>query len=188
MGSTPTSCERELLVGERTRFLVPVKQSKTLGGPASPRNAAWIVQWDEPNGLANLKQLRDPRLRASGLDAESAAVEPKPDEVDLVDRELLWKITLVDNSRRRFRVPLLQERMRQEPDVVRPGDQHAVRHAEIDRLPQIRDRRSKIAAIRLTLAAPQQHERDVEDVPAPAGLSDRLVEDGHGFVEQPRPG
>ncbi len=47
--------------------------------------------------------------------------------------------------------------------------------AEIDRLPQIRDRRSKIAAIRLTLAAPHQHEREVEDVSAAASLG-RVVE------------
>ena len=114
--------------------------------------------------------------------------EPKPDEVDLVERELLREVTLVDDSRRLVRVPLLQQRMRQEPDGVRPGDEHAVRDAEIDRLPQIRDRRSKIAATRLTVAAPHQHERDVEDVAAPASLSDRLVEDGNRFVEQPRPG
>jgi hypothetical protein len=52
-----------------------------------------------------------------------------------------------------------------------------VRDAEIDRLPQIGDRRPKIAAMRLMLAAPHQQERDVEDVPAPACLSHRLVED-----------
>ena len=108
--------------------------------------------------------------------------------MDLVERELLWEVTLVDHSRRLVRLPLLQQRLRQEPDVVRPGDEHAVRDAEIDRLPQIRDRCSKIAAIRLPLAAPHQHERDVEDVAAPASLSDRLVEDGNRFVERPRLG
>jgi hypothetical protein len=57
-----------------------------------------------------------------------------------------------------------------------------VRDGEIDRLAQIRGRCSKIATMCLTLAAPQQQERDVEDVPAPAGPSDRLREqrgDGH---------
>jgi hypothetical protein len=63
-----------------------------------------------------------------------------------------------------------------------------VRDTEIERLPQIRNRCSKIAAIRLRHAAPHQHVRDVEDVAAPAGLSDRLVEDGNSFVEQTRPG
>jgi hypothetical protein len=110
------------------------------------------------------------------------------DEVELVERELFGEVTLVDDSRRLVRVPLLQQNMRQGPDDVRPGDEHTVRDAEIDRLPQIRDRRPKIAAMRLTLAAPHQHERDVEDVPAPARLSDRLVEDGNRLVEQPRPG
>jgi hypothetical protein len=63
-----------------------------------------------------------------------------------------------------------------------------VRDAEIERLPQIRDRRSKIAATGLTVAAPRQHERDVEDVAAPASLRDRPVEDGNRFVEQTRLG
>ena len=188
MRVTPTSSERELLVGERTRFVVSVEKSKAFGGPAAPGHAAWIVEGDEPSGLADLEQLLDSPLGASGLDAQTAAAEPKPDEVDLVERELLREVTLVDDSRRLVRLPLLQQRMRQEPDVVRPGDEHAVRDAEIDRLPQIRDRRSKIAAMRLTLAAPHQHERDVEDVAAPASLSDRLVEDGNRLVEQPRPG
>ena len=187
MRVTPPSSERELLLGERTRFLVPVEESKAFGGPAAPGHAAWIVVGEKPSGLANLEQLLDSPLGASGLDAQTAADEPKPDEVDLIDWELLWEVTLVDNSRRLVRVPLLQQRMRQEPDVVRPGDEHAVRDAEIDRLPQIRDRGSKIAAIRLRLAAPHQQERDVEDVAAPASLSDRLVEDGNRFVEQPRP-
>ena len=106
----------------------------------------------------------------------------------LAERELLREVTLVDDSRRLVPIALLQERLRQEPDVVRPGDEHAVRDAEIERLPQIRDRRAKIAATGLTPAAPHQHERDVEDVAAPASLSDRLVEDGNRFVEQPRPG
>jgi hypothetical protein len=142
---------------------------------------------EQPSGLANLEQLLDPPLGASGLDPQTAADEPKPDEVDLIDRELLWEVTLVDDPRRLGLVTLLQQRMRQEPDVVRPGDEHAVGHAEIDRLPQIRDRGSKIAAIRLRLAAPHQHECDVEDIAAPASLSDCLVEDGNRFVEQPRP-
>ena len=110
------------------------------------------------------------------------------DEVELVERELLGEITLVDDSRRLVHLPLLQQRMRQGPDRVRPGDEHAVRDAEIDRLPQIRDRRSKIAAMGLTLAAPHQHERDVEDVAAPARLCDCMVEDGNRLVGQPRPG
>ena len=67
--------------------------------------------------------------------------------MDLLDGELLWEVALVDHSRRLVRFPLLQQRMRQEPDVVRPGDEHAVRDAEIDSLAQIRDRCSKIAAI-----------------------------------------
>ena len=106
----------------------------------------------------------------------------------LVERELLWKVTLVDDSRRLVRLPLLQQRMRQEPDVVRPGDAHAVRDAEIERFPQIGDRGSKIAAIRLAFAAPHRHERDVEDVSATTSLRDCLVEDGKRLVEQTRPG
>ena len=115
-----------------------------------PGHAAWIVERDEPNGLADLEQLLDSPLGASGLDAQMAAVEPKPGEVELVERELLREVTLVDDSRGFVRVALLQERMRQEPDVVRRGDEHAVRDAEIDRLAQIRDRCSKIAPMRLT--------------------------------------
>ena len=153
------------------------------GEPAAPRHVAGSVAGDQPHGLANLEQLLDSPLGASGLDAQTAAVEPKPDEVELVERELLWEAALVDHLRRLVRLPLLQQRIRQEPDVVRPGDEHAVRDAEIDRLPQIRDRRSKIAAIRVTFPAPQQHERDVEDVPAPPSLSDRLVEEGDRFIE-----
>jgi hypothetical protein len=174
---TPASSERELLFGECTRFVVSVEESKASGGPAAPRHAAWIVVGEQPSGLADLEQLLDSPLGASGLDAQTAAAEPKMDEVKLVDRELLGEGTLVDHSRRLVRVPLFQQRMRQGPDGVRPGDEHAVGDAQIERLPQIRDRRSKIAAIRLTLAAPHQHERDVEDVAAPASLSDGLVED-----------
>ena len=185
---TPPSSERELLVGERTRFVVSVEKSKAFGGPAAPGHAAWIVEGDQPNGLADLEQLLDSPLGASGLDAQTAAVEPKPGEVELVERELLGEVTLVDDSRRLVRVPLAPAAHAPGPDVVRPGDEHAVRDAEIDRLPQIRDRRSKIAAMRLTAAAPHQDERDVEDVAAPASLSDRLVEDGNRLVEQPRPG
>ena len=58
---------------------------------------------------------------------------------------------------------------------------------QIERFLQIGDRGSKIAAIRLTFAAPHRHERDV-DVSAPASLRDCLVEDGKRLVEQTRPG
>jgi hypothetical protein len=187
MRVTPASSERELLIGERTRFVVPVETPKAFGGQATPRHAAWIVEADEPSGLADLEQLLDSLLGASGLDAQTAAVEPKVHRVDLVERELLREVTLVDHARRLVGVPLLEQRLRQEPDVVGPGDEQAVRDAEIERLPQIRDRSSKIAVIRLPPAAPQQHERDVEDVTAPASLSDRLVEDRNRLVEQPRP-
>jgi hypothetical protein len=114
-------------------------------------------------------------------------VEPKPDKVDLVERELLGEATPVDDSRCLVRVALLQQRLRQEADVVRPVEQPAVRDGEFDRLPQIGDRGAKVAAIRLALAAPDQQVREVEDVPAPVGLGDRLVEDGNRFVEHPRP-
>ena len=77
--------------------------------------------------------------------------------------------------------------MRQEADDVRPGHTRAVRGGELDRLPEIGDRGAKIATIGLALAAPEQQVREVEDVPAPVGLRDRLVEDGNRFVEQPRP-
>jgi hypothetical protein len=56
------------------------------------------------------------------------------------DREFFREAGLLDDSRRFVRLPLQQQRMRQVPDVVRPGDEHAVRDAEIGRLPQIRDR------------------------------------------------
>ena len=82
MRVTPTSSERELFVCERTRFLVSVEQSEAFGGPAAPRHAAWIVEGDEPSGLANLEQILDAPLGASGLDPQTAAAEPKPDEVD----------------------------------------------------------------------------------------------------------
>ena len=153
MRVTPTSSDRELLLGERARFVVSVEQPKAFGRPAAPRHAAWIIQGDEANGLADLEQLLDSPLGASGLDAQTAAAEPKLDEMDLVERGLLGEVTPVDDSRRLVRVPLLEQRMRQEPDVVRPGDEHAVRDAEIDRLPQIRDRCSKIATS-LVCAAP----------------------------------
>ena len=102
---------------------------------------------------------------------------------------MLWEATPVDDSRCLVRLALLQQRLPQEPEVVRPvrGRAHAVPNGEIDRLPQIRDRCSKIATICVALAAPEQHEREVDDVPASAGLGDRLVEDGNCFVEQPRP-
>ena len=187
MRVTPPSSEGELLC-ERTRFVVPVEKSEAFGGPAPPRQAAWIVEADRPNRLANLEQLLDSPLGASGLDAQTAAVEPKVHKVRLVEPELLWKVTLIDDSRRFVRLPLLQQRMRQEPDVVRPGDAHAVRDAEIERFSQIGDCGSKIAAIRSTFAAPHRHERDVEDVSAPASLRDCLVEDGKRLVEQTRPG
>ena len=74
----------------------------------------------------------------------------------LVEGELLREATLVDDSRRLVAIALLQQRLRQEPDAVRPGDAHAVRDAEIERLPQICHRSSKIAALRLMLAAPHQ--------------------------------
>jgi hypothetical protein len=185
---TPTSSERELLGGERARLVVPVEESKAFGGPAAPRHAAWIIEGDQPNGLADLQQLLDSPFETSGLDAQTAAAEPKPDEVRLVEWELLGEVALFDHARRLVRLSLLQQRMRQEPDVVRPGDEHAVRGAEIERLPQIRDRCAKIAATGLAVAAPHQPERDVEDVAAPAGLRDRLVEDGNRFGKQPRSG
>src|SRR4029453_16298966 len=53
-GVTPTSSERELLVGESTRFVVSVEESKAPGGPAAPGHAAWIVVGEQPSGLANL--------------------------------------------------------------------------------------------------------------------------------------
>jgi hypothetical protein len=83
---------------------------------------------------------------------------------------------------------VLQQSVRQEPAAVRQGDEHAVRDAEIARLPQIRHRRSQIAATGLTVAAPHQHECDVEDVAAPASPGDRLVKRGDRFAELPRPG
>ena len=83
------------------------------------------------------------------------------------------------------RLPLLQQRLGQEADVVRPGHAHAVRDGEFDRLPQIGNRGAKIAAICLALPAPEQQVREVEDVPTPVGLRDRLVEDGNRFVEHP---
>jgi hypothetical protein len=78
--------------------------------------------------------------------------------------------------------------MRQEPDGVRRDGERAVRDAEVDRLLQIRDRRSEIAATGLTVAAERRHERDVEDVAAPARVRDRLVEDGNRLVERARLG
>ena len=69
-----------------TRLVVPIETSKPFSGPATPRRGAWIVEWKQPNGLADLAQLLDAPLGASGLDAHTGAVEPKPDEVDLVER------------------------------------------------------------------------------------------------------
>ena len=147
MRVTPTSGERELVVGEHARLVVPIETAKAFGGPAAPRHVAWIVEQDQPNGLADLEQLLDSPLGASGLDAHTAAVEPKPDKVDLVEREFLGEATPVDDSRRLVHLALLQQRMRQEPDVVRPGQARAVRDGEFDRLPQIGDRGAKIATI-----------------------------------------
>src|SRR5262249_14904777 len=81
---TPTSSEREFFGHERTRFVVPLEESKAFGGPSAPRDAAWIIEGDEPDGLAHLEQLVDSPPGASGLDAQTAAGEPKPDEGDLV--------------------------------------------------------------------------------------------------------
>ena len=130
MRVTPTSGEHELLLSERTRLVVAVETSKAFGGPAAPRHVAWIVEQDQPKGLADLAQLLDSPLGASGLDAHTSAVEPKPDKVDLVERELLGEATPVDHSRCLVRLALLQQRMRQEADVVGPGHAHAVRDAE----------------------------------------------------------
>ena len=107
--------------------------------------------------------------------------------MQFVEWELLREVTIVDDSRS-LGDSLFQQRMCQEADVVGPGHEHAVGDGEIDRLPQSGDGGSKIAAMCLPLAAPQQHERDVEDVPTLASLRDRLVEDGVRFVEQPRTG
>src|SRR4029453_10819597 len=115
------------------------------------------------------------------------ALPNKPNKGGLVERELLWEAAPVDDSRCLVRLALLQQHMRQEADVVRPGHAHTVRDGEIDRLPQIGDRGTKIATIRLALAAPEQQVREVEDLPAAVGLRDRLVKDGNGFVEPPRP-
>ena len=108
MRVTPTSGERELVGGERTRLVVPIEQAKAFGGPAAPPHVAWIVEQDQPKGLAHLAQLLDSPLGASGLDAHTGAVEPKPDQGDLVDRELLGEATPVDDARRLVRLPLLQ--------------------------------------------------------------------------------
>src|SRR5262249_36019172 len=82
---TPPPGERELFGGEPTRLVVPIQQSKALGGPAAPRHVAWIVKQDQPKGLAHPAQLLDAPLGASGLDAHTGAVEPKPDQEDLVE-------------------------------------------------------------------------------------------------------
>ena len=86
MRVTPASSERELFVGERMRFVVPVEESQAFGGPAAPGLAAWIVELNQPKGLADLEELLDSLLRASGLDAQTGTVEPEPDEVDVVER------------------------------------------------------------------------------------------------------
>ena len=83
---TPTSSERELLGYEHARFVCPIEQSKTFGGPAAPGYGARIVKGDEPNGLAHLEQLLDSPLGVTGLDAQTPAVEPKPREEDLIER------------------------------------------------------------------------------------------------------
>ena len=62
MRVTPTSRERELLVGERARFVVPAQQSKTFGGPAAPRLAGWVVERNESKRLADLEQPLDSPL------------------------------------------------------------------------------------------------------------------------------
>jgi len=59
MRVTPTSSEHEFVLGEHTRLVVPVEQAKPFGGPAAPRQAAWIVEQDQPKGLADLEQLLD---------------------------------------------------------------------------------------------------------------------------------
>jgi hypothetical protein len=183
----PASGDRELVGGEPTRLVVAVEQAKAFGGPAAPPHVAWIVEQDQPKGLAHLAQLLDAPLGASGLDAHTGAVEPKPDKVDLVERELLREATPVDDARRLVRLALLQQRIRQEPNVVRPVEQPAVRDGVFDCLLQVGDRGAKIATLGLALAAPEQQMREVEDVAAPVGLGDRLVEDGNRFVEHPRP-
>ena len=151
---TPASSERQLLLGERTRFVVPGRDIGGLRRPSCATARCLDCRADEPSGLADLEQLLDSPLGASDLDAQTAAVEPKVHRVDLVERELLREVTLVDHARRLVGVPLLEQRLRQEPDVVGPRDQQAVRDAEIERLPQIRDGGSKIAVIRLPPAAP----------------------------------
>ena len=44
-----------IYVRERTRFVLPAETSNAFGGPSAPRHAAWIVEGDQPNGLANLE-------------------------------------------------------------------------------------------------------------------------------------
>src|SRR5262249_9314123 len=83
---TPTSREHKFFVDQRTRLVVAVEESKAFGGPAPPRHTAWIVEGDEPNGLAALEQLLDSPLGASRLDAQTATTEPKPDEEGLLER------------------------------------------------------------------------------------------------------
>ena len=69
MRVTPASSERELFVGERMRLVVPVEESQAFGGPCCARAAAWIVERNQPKGLADLEQILDSPLGASGLDA-----------------------------------------------------------------------------------------------------------------------
>jgi hypothetical protein len=85
-GAPPTSRERELFVGERARLVVAVEQSQAFGGQAAPGHAAWVVVRNQTNGLADLEQLLDSPFGASGLDAHTGAVEPKRDELDIVER------------------------------------------------------------------------------------------------------
>ena len=186
MRGTPPSSERELFVGERTRLVMPVEKAKAFGSVAAPGRVAWIVEVDEPKGLADLEQLLDSR---SGL---PVSMRRRPRKAG-TRRGGPGRPVAPPGSRPRpmtsaasFTSFLLQQRIRQEPDVVRPGDQHAVGDAEIDRLLQIRDCGAKISAMRLPVTAPHQHECDAEDVPAPAGLSDGLLEDGNRIAEQPR--
>ena len=107
--------------------------------------------------------------------------------MELIDRELLGEVTLVDDSRRPVRVPCSSSACAKNPMLY--GQATSMPWATQRSIASCRSATAarKIAAIRLRLAAPHRHECDVEDVAAPASLSDCLVEDGNRFVEQPRP-
>ena len=77
MRVTPPSSERELLLGERTRFVVPGREAGGLRRPSSARARRLDCRGGPAERFANLEQLLDSPLGASGLDAETAAVEPK---------------------------------------------------------------------------------------------------------------